>query len=223
MNCSVKSFEPTLTGAPAWASAQRGRAISAVPAIGVTATPLTNVRRVSIAPPLDHCRSAVRSDGPIRCNADRAAVLRRSGDAGQRPSVVPGVSRRSRPPNTASVVNVKSGDRDCADQQQSLVQQRQPAGDELAQTAGADECGQRGAGDDFDRRRPDAGHDDRQGQRELDLPEHLKRIHPETASVLQDRRGDRPQPGVGVDHQRRSGQQGQRRQRRLLAEPPERQ
>ena len=75
-------------------------------------------------------------------------------------------------------------------------------GDEGAQPTGADEGGQGGGADVDDGGRPDAGHEDGPGQRQLDPPEHLGRAHPHAAGRLDGGRIDAGQAGHGVPQHR---------------------
>src|SRR5689334_3982164 len=98
-------------------------------------------------------------------------------------------------------------DRDGADEEQTVIEQGQPARDEPSERSDADEGGQRGASDDLDSGGADPGDYDRQGERELDFAQHLELAHAETAGIFEHGGRHGAQAGIGIDDQGRSGQE----------------
>src|SRR4029453_7388282 len=94
----------------------------------------------------------------------------------------------------------------------------EPVDQVAAEPAQAHERGQGGGRHHLHRRGADAGHDQRHGHRQLDLPQHLAAAHAHALGGLADLGVDRPDPDVAVGHDRGHGQGGQGDQDRDDAE-----
>jgi hypothetical protein len=94
----------------------------------------------------------------------------------------------------------------------------EPVDQVAAEPAQADESGQGGGGHHLHRRSTDAGHDQRHGHRQLDLPQHLASAHAHALGRLADVAVDRADPDVAVGDDRGHGQGGQGDQDRDDAE-----
>src|SRR4051794_9776143 len=180
------------------------------------------VSRASHATP--HGRGTARW-GDIRC-----APVTSQRDGGGLRTALPAPRPRQGEPLRAG------GERRRDDHEQRLGQQRedrdqQCAGDDLpvvllaeaevddpAEPAAADQGGKRRRRHDLDRRRPDAGHDQRHGERELDPRDHLTARHAHRARRLPDVTIDLPEADERVGQHRRHGEQGQGHDGRRLAE-----
>ena len=89
-----------------------------------------------------------------------------------------------------------------------------PVDDEPAQPAEADDRPDRRRRDDVEDRGPEAAHDHRRGERELDVGEDLPLAHAHSAGRLDEVAVDLAQPGIGVDEDRRDREQDHRDERR---------
>ena len=101
---------------------------------------------------------------------------------------------RSARSSAPSSVSASSRRRNRAGQDHRRVDHRQAAEDVLAQAAGADRGRNRRGADADDCRDADAGHDRRQRQRQLDLPQQLPRRHAQRGPRLDERAVDRSHP-----------------------------
>ena len=110
------------------------------------------------------------------------------------------------PPRVRLLPTARARRPDGADEEKAVSRERQPARDEPAQSADADKRGEGGAGDDLDRGGAHARDDDRRGERELHLANTWRSLMPRPRA-FSSTTGHGAQPGVGVDDQRRSGQQ----------------
>src|SRR5918993_1488105 len=104
------------------------------------------------------------------------------------------------------------GDQDGAADHLGKVTLGEPVDQVAAEPAQADERGQGGGGHHLHGRGPDAGHDQRRGHRQLDLPEHLPAAHAHALGGLAHVAVDRADPDVAVGHDRGDGQRDQRHQ-----------
>ena len=112
----------------------------------------------------------------------------------------------------------EAGDEEGAGDHQPVVLLSEAELDQPAEPSTGDERGEAGGGDHLHGRRPDAGHDQRQGQRQVDAGDDLAPAHAHRLGGLPDVGVDPAEADVGVGQDRREGEDGQRDRGGLGAE-----